>query len=159
MTASTTTGTRATSTFPVPGPGEPGVLKVAYGSHTFAATDDEDGDIFKLCIIPAGATVLGGYIQGKDIDTGTEAFDADLGWADNGVDSADPDGFGNFGLWSGDAVTDVRPEAGIFYNLGGVLYSTGPKTFTVDTTIQLEVNTAAGTLGGGIITAVVFYTF
>jgi hypothetical protein len=159
MTASTKVGTRAASTFPVGGPAAKGVLQVAYGSYTLATGDDEDGDIFQLCRIPAGATVIGGYIQGKDLDTGTEAFDADLGWAANGVESADPDGFGNFGLWSGDAVTDVRPEAGIFYNLGGVLYSTGPKTFTNETIIQLEVNTAAGTLGGGIITAVVFYVF
>lgn len=159
MTASTKTGTRATATFPVSSPAAKGVLQVAYGSYTLATGDDEDGDIFQLCRVPAGATVIGGYIQGKDLDTGTEAFDADLGWAGNGVEAADPDGFGNFGLWSGDAVVDVRPEVGIYYNLGGVLYTTGPKTFTNETIIQLEVNTAAGTLGGGIITAVVFYVF
>lgn len=160
MTASTTTAATAAAGYPVPGPaGFAGILRVARGSHTFATGDDEDGDIFQLCKIPAGATVIGGYVQGKDLDTGTEALDIDIGWAANGTESADPDGFGNLGLWSGDAVTDVRPEAGIYYNLGGVLVSTGPQTFTNDTTIQLEVNTAANTLGGGIITAVVYYTF
>lgn len=159
MTASTTTTSRAAATFPVAGAAAKGVLQFSTGSHTFATGDDEDGDIFQLCRVPAGATVLGGYLQGKDLDTGTEAFDADLGWAANGVEAADPDGFGNFGLWSGDAVTDVRPEVGIYYNLGGVLYTTGPQTFTNETIIQLEVNTAAGTLGGGKITVVVFWAF
>lgn len=159
MTASTKTGTRGGSTFPIAGPAQQGVLQFSTGSYTLASGDDEDGDIFELCWVPAGATVLGGYLQAKDVDTGTEAFDADLGWAANGTEAADPDGFGNFGLWSGDAVTDVRPEAGIYYNLGGVLYTTGPQFFTNDTKIQLEVNTAAGTLGGGIVTVVVWWAF
>lgn len=159
MTASTKVGTRAAATFPVAGATSKGVLQVAFGSYTIATGDDEAGDIFQLCRIPAGATVIGGYLQGKDLDTGTEAFDADLGWAGNGVEAADPDGFGNLGTWDGDVVAQLRPEVGIYYPLGGVLFSTGPKTFTNETIIQLQVVTAAGTLGGGIITAVVFYVF
>ncbi len=115
--------------------------------------------MFKLCKVPAGATVIGGYVQGKDVDTGTEAFDADLGWLDNGVETIDADGFGNFGTWDGDVVAQLRPEVGVYYPLGGVLFTTGPKTFTNETTITLTVNTAAGTLGGGIVTAVVFFVF
>lgn len=159
MTASTTTTVRGTSTFPIPGPGEPGALKVAVGYHTFAATDDEAGDVFKMCWVPAGATVIGGYVQAKDLDTGIEALDIDVGWLTNGTEATDADGLGNLGLWSGDVVTDVRPEVGIYYNLGGVLFTTGPQYFTADTAITLTVNVAAGTLGGGKCTVVVFYTF
>jgi len=160
MVASTTTGARAATAFPVPGPaGFSGVLRAAIGSHTFATGDDEDGDIFQVCKIPAGATVVGGYIQGKDLDTGVEALDIDIGWASNGTEAADPDGFGNLGLLSGDAVLDSRPEVGLYYALGGVLFTTGPQKFTDTTTIQFEVNTAAGTLGGGKLTAVLYYVF
>lgn len=157
MTASTTTTARAADDFPVfQGVGS-GFLQVAYGSHTFVATDDEDGDIYELCKLPKGAVVLGGYVIGTDLDTGTEALDIDIGWAANGDEIADPDGFGNLGLWSGDVVTDVRPEVGIYYPLGGVLFGAGFKTFEAETTIQFEVNTAAGTLGGGFAGAVIFY--
>lgn len=157
MTASTTTTARAASTFPVAGPAPQGVLQVAWGYHTFASGDDEAGDVFLMCKIPAGATIIGGYVRGKDLDTGTEALDIDVGWTANGAEAADPDGLGNLGLWSGDAVTDVRPEVGIYYNFGGVLMTTGPQSFTRETTIALTVNVAAGTLGGGKVTVVVFY--
>jgi hypothetical protein len=160
MTASTTTEDRASLTRPMPGPaGFSGVVRAAWGTHTFVASDDEVGDKFKLCVVPAGATVIGGYVQGKDLDTGTETLDIDVGWAANGVDVEDTDGFGNLGLWSGDAATDVRPEVGIFYNFGNVLFATGPKTFTVDTQIQLTVNAAANTLTSGQVTVVVWYVF
>lgn len=160
MTASTTTETRGATTYPLPGPaGHAGSLKVAIGWHDFASGDDEAGDVFRICSVPAGATVIGGYLQGKDLDTGTEALDIDVGWIANGVEALDADGFGNLGLLSGDAVTDVRPEVGLFYNLGGVLYTTGPQTFTNRTQIALTVNTAANTLTAGRVTVVVFYTF
>lgn len=159
MTASTTTETRGSLTYPVAGPLMGGALGVSVGWHSFAATDDEAGDVFRVCKVPAGATVIGGYVQGKDIDTGTEALDIDVGWIANGVEALDADGFGNLGLWSGDAVTDVRPEVGIFYNLGGVLYTTGPQTFTNATQIALTVNTPANSLTAGKVTVVVFWTY
>lgn len=159
MTASTTTTARAATTYPVAGAAVKGALQFSLGSHTFATGDDEAGDVFLMCKVPAGATVIGGYVQGKDLDTGTEALDIDCGWTANGTEAAAPAGFGNFGLWSGDVVTDVRPEVGIFYNLGGVLYTTGSQYFTNETTIALTVNVAAGTLGGGKITVVVFWAY
>lgn len=159
MTASTTTETRGTSTFPVAGPLVGGALGVSVGYHTFAATDDEAGDVFKLCKVPAGATVIGGYVQGKDLDTGTEALDIDVGWLTNGTEATDADGLGNLGTWDGDVVAQLRPEVGVYYPLGGVLFTTGPQTFTATTTITLTVNTAAGTLGGGKCTVVVFWTY
>lgn len=114
-------------------------------------------DVVKMLRLPGGSTVVGGYIRANDIDTGTEALDIDVGWAANGVDNADEDGFGNLGVWTGDAITDLRPEAGNYFPLGGVLNSAGAKTFTVPTDIQLDVNAAANAGGTGIITLVVDY--
>ncbi len=157
MTAETLTSTRAARTFPLAGHGFAANLKVAYGSYSVAA-NVEDGDIFEMCRVPKGATVVMGYVYGADIDTGTEAMDIDVGWAANGVDAADPDGFGNLGVWSGDAVTDIKPEVSVFYPFGGVLRSAGPVTFGADTVIQLEANAAANAFTAGVVTVVVFYT-
>ena len=130
---------------------------VAYGIYTIAAVV-EDGDIFEMCKLPAGAVVVDGVFYGDDIDTGTEALDMDIGWAANGTDAADPDGFGNLGLLSGDAVTDIKPEASLWYPLGGVLRTAGPKTFSAETTIQVEANTASNAGHTGVITVVIYYT-
>ena len=72
-------------------------------------------------------------------------------------DAADPDGFGNLGVWTGDAITDWKPVAGIMYPLQGVLLTGGPKKFAAETTIQVEANAAAATGGTGTMTVVVYY--
>ncbi len=152
----TLTGSRGGANFPRGGFGEGANLKVAYGSYTLAANPTQN-DVIEFCWLPKNAVVLGGWVQAKDIDTGTEALDIDIGWAANGSDAADTDGLGNFGIWSGDAVTDLRPEVGIFYWLGGVLLTTGPQKFAADTKITGLVNAAAQAGGTGIITVVVLY--
>ena len=156
MAAETLTGSRAKTTVPKGGTGPGSTMKVAYGEVTVDAST-EDGDIFEVCWVPAGATVVGGYITSGDGDTGIEALDLDIGWAANGVDAADPDGLGNLGTWTGDA--SKTAPTGNFFNLCGVLQTTGPKTFTVDTKIQLETNTAAATGVAMNVTVVVFYIF
>jgi len=153
----TFTATRALSTAPVSGPAAAGVLQVAWGTYNITAALSQN-DIIQFCRVPAGATVVGGYVQAKDIDTGTEAFDFDIGWAANGTDAADADGFGNLGVWTGDAITDLRPEVGIYYPLGNVLFATGPQAFAAETIIQGVCNAAANAGGTGQITVVVFYT-
>lgn len=152
----TLTGTRATTTFPVGGWGAGSDLKVAWGSYTLAANPSQN-DVIRFCKVPKNARVLGGYLQGADIDTGTEAFDLDIGWLANGVDAADTDGLGNFGVITGDAVTELKPETGIYFPLGGVLLTTGPVKFSEDTVIAGLVNAAANATGTGILTVVVFY--
>lgn len=140
----------------VPTVGNPGVITAcAVFTITTALAQD---DVVEMYTLPAGATVVGGFLRANDIDTGTETLDIDIGWAANGVDSADPDGFGNLGTWDGDAVAQFRPEAGVLYALGGVLNSTGPKTFTVPTKLQLDVNTAANAGGTGKIWLIIQYT-
>lgn len=153
----TLTAARARANFPVAGHGMGGAMKVAWGSYTLAANPTA-ADIIEFCRVPAYATILGGYLMGADIDTGTEAFDLDIGWADNGTDTADPDGFGNFGVLSGDVITELIPVAGIYRPLQGVLLTAGPKTFAAETVIQGVVNAAANAGGTGVLTLVVFYT-
>lgn len=159
MAAETLTATRAAATFPVYKPSGAGALAFAYGTYEIAA-NVEDGDIFEMCKVPAGAVVVDGFIRADDLDTGTETLDMDIGWAANGgsgtYDSADPDGFGNLGVWTGDAVTDVKPETQIWYPFNGLLKD-GPVTFTNETTIQLEANAAAATGGTGTVYVGVYY--
>jgi hypothetical protein len=106
-------------------------------------------DVVKMLRLPAGATVVEGRLKATDIDTGTEALDIDIGWAANGVDSADPDGYGNLGVWTGDSNNDFA-----FQN---DLWSNGPRTFTVATDIQLDVNAAANAGGTGTIWMIIDY--
>ncbi len=156
MAAETLTSAFAASTYPVHGPGPAGDVKVAYGTYAVAA-NVEDGDIFEMCKVPKNATVIGGYFSAGDLDTGTESVDLDVGWAANGTDAADADGFGNFGVLTGDAVTGYKPEVGTLMPLAGVLMTAGPKTFAAETTIQVEANAAAATFAAGTITVVVYY--
>lgn len=152
----TFTAAQAAASFPVYESTGRGVLHVATGSITLAANPTA-ADILEFCYIPAGATIVGGYLRGDDIDTGTEALDIDIGWEANGVESADTDGLGNFGVITGDAVTEWKPEVSIFLPLNGTL-KTGPKTFTNKTKITGVVNAPANAGGTGVLWLTVFYT-
>jgi len=134
----------------------PYTVQSVYGAIDLTAAT-ADGDIYELVKLPANSTVVGGYLMAEDLDTGTEVLDIDIGWAANGVDAADPDGFGNLGVWTGDAVAGIKPEVGNYFPLGGVLFSAGPKTFTVPTTIQAEGNVAPNAGGTGYLWVVVHY--
>ena len=155
MAAETLTSTRASDRFPVFVPHGAGAVGFAYGTYE-VGENVEDGDIFEMCKVPAGAKVIDGFVRADDLDTGTETLDMDIGWAANGSDDADPDGFGNLGVWSGDAVTGVKPEAQVWYPFNGVLKD-GPKAFAAETTIQLEANAAANTGGTGTVYVGVYY--
>lgn len=163
MAAETLTATRAAKGFPTAGTGDGGTLKYAYGSYDIAA-NVEDGDIFELCRLPAGAVILGGYFRGDDLDTNaTETLDMDLGWAANGgsgtYDSADPDGLGNLGVLTGDAFAAGNVANVVSYNypLNGLLNTGVFPTFTRETVIQVEANAAAATFAAGTISIVIFY--
>lgn len=152
----TFTATRAVTGFPVGGNGLATQLNVATGTYEIAA-NPADGDIYEMCKLPPNAVVVGGMIYADDLDTGIETLDMDVGWAANGTEAADPDGFGNLGVWTGDAITDWKPVAGVMYPLQGVLLTTGPQKFSDTTTIQIEANAAAATGGTGTLTLVVYY--
>lgn len=136
-----------------------GVLQVAFGRYNFGTTAVEDGDIRKVLQLPGKCLVHGGELVTGDLDSGTETIDIDLGWAaaggsdtwtdprsgivyTNAAASADPDGFINSGVLTGDAITDLK-AAGI--NWRPILLPTGPLYFSHVTTVQLEVNAGAAT--------------
>lgn len=152
----TITATRAASTFPVFKAAGSGIMQVAYGSYDIAA-DPSAADIVELCRIPAGAVVLGGWLRCEDIDAhATATVDIDVGYAANGDVSADPDGFGNFGVLNAAAVTNYLPEAGILLPLHGVLKD-GPLAFTRETIVQATFTGSPATFAAGTITVVVMY--
>jgi len=155
MAAETLTSSRAHSSFPKGGKGDANNVKFAYGTYEIGAVV-EDGDIFEMCRLPNGASVIDGFVRGDDIDTGTEVLDMDIGWAANGVDAADPDGLGNLGAWTGDAVAGIKPEVQIYFPLNGVLKD-GPKTFSAETVIQLEANTPSNAGHVGTVFVGIYY--
>lgn len=151
MAAETLTGARGALT-PV-GHGISGNVKAAYGSYAVAATV-EDGDIFELCVLPKNAVVLGGAFYTGDLDTGVEVLDLDVGWAANGVDAADPDGFVNSGVLTGDAIVDLLAAGS---NYRPFPMAAGPLTFGADTTVQVEANVPSNVFAAGTIYVVVYY--
>jgi len=160
----TFTATKGRKGVPVSGVGDGGSLKVAYGSIDVAA-NPADGDIYEMCRLPAGATIVGGFFRGADMDTNaTETLDLDLGWAANGgsgtYDSADPDGLGNLGVLTGDAFATGNIANVVSYNypMNGLLNTGVFPTFTKETVIQIEANAAAATFAAGTISIVIFYT-
>jgi hypothetical protein len=146
----TVTADAAQSYARVPGHGMGGNLKVATGTYEIASALSQN-DIIQFCKVPAGAVVVGGWLMGDDLDTGTEALEIDIGWTD------DTDGFLNSGVITGDATTDVKPVAGILYQLQGVLLTAGPKLFSSETTLIGTVVAAANAGGTGTITLTVLY--
>jgi hypothetical protein len=133
-----------------------GNLCVAYGHYDLAANPTA-ADIIQLCRLPKGAVVLGGWISIEDIDTNaTEEVDIDLGINGNGVDTADPDAFGNFDVLTGDAVAGYSIVAGTHLPLRGVL-TNGPLTLNAETIVQAVVNVDAATFAAGTIFAVILY--
>lgn len=152
----TITGTRAAASFPAFKALGAGIVCAAYGSYDFAV-NPTIADVIELAKIPAGAVVLGGFMRLEDIDSNaSETIDIDIGWAANGAVAADADGFGNFGVRTGDAVTDYLPEGGTLLPLNGTLKDGFP-TFTRDTVVTATVVAAAATFAAGTLSVVVWY--
>ena len=152
----TLTGPRAAASFPVPCVPTQGELGVAWGYYNLTAAPSM-GDIIHMCKLPAGATVIDGWLIGADIDTGTETLDLDVGWAANGAEAADPDGFGNMGVLSGDATTERLPVAGIRVPFANIVQDSAYKTFTAETTVTVTVTAAAAMGGTGYLKVIVHY--
>jgi hypothetical protein len=152
----TFTATRAASTFPAFKGIGGGNLCVAYGSIDVAA-EPAPADIYEMCRVPAGAVILDGFLRHEDIDTdATETMDLDVGWLANGDEAADPDGFGNFGVQTGDAVTGYLPDGGVRLPFMGVLKD-GFKTFNRETVIAVTCVDDPATFTAGTISVAVYY--
>lgn len=148
----TVSASRAASTVPVPGTG---ILRVAHGTYEHA-TNLAAATIIEYCRVPKGAVVIGGWWGGDDLDTGTEELNITLGWAANGVEVADPDGFGDLGVITGD-VSSHLGVASMWYPLQGTILTLGPRTFSAETICQATVVTDAATGGTGTSTMVVYF--
>jgi hypothetical protein len=134
-----------------------GVLQCAWGTIE-VAVNPVAADIYEMCRLPAGAVVVGGRFLSDDLDTNaTETLDLDVGWSANGVEAADPDGFGNYGVFTTDTVAGVKPETGYNYALGGKLITDGPQAFTNQTTIIVTTVATAATFAAGTLSLVVYY--
>jgi len=158
MAAETLVATHAATGFPVSAIGPAGDVKVAYGTYAIAA-NVEAGDIFELCKLPAGATIVGGELRADPLDThATPTLDMDLGWKATADEVTDTDGLGNLGVWSDTAVAGYRTEVGHIFPLQGIVMTAGFKTFTAEAVIQLYANAAAATFAAGDVTVVVYYT-
>ena len=145
----TVTGPRAAADFPVPGvTAMQGAQGVSWGYYNHAS-NLAAATIIEYCKVPAGATVIGGFFQADDLDTGIEELDIDIGWADNGPDAVDVDGFGNLATLTGDVSVHL-PVAGIWIPFNGIIQTAGFKTFAANTTLIATINTDAATGGTGI---------
>lgn len=149
MAAETLTSPQAAAAKPVFQPVGAGYVCRGWGSYAVAA-NVEDGDIFEMYRLPKNAEVFAGIVYAEDMDTdATETLDMDPGWADNGTDAADPDGFGDFGVWVGDAITDLLPVAGIYRPYINIIQSAGFKKFAAETVVQIEANAVSATFAAG----------
>lgn len=152
----TLTAARAVGTFPAFTGMGAGTLCAAYGSYDVAA-NPTIADVLEICKLPRGAVVLGGFIRMEDLDSNaTETIDVDVGILANGVEVTDSDAFGNFGVRTGDAVTDYLPEGGVLLPLMGTLKD-GPVVLHGDTVVTVTFVAAAATFAAGTITVVVHY--
>jgi len=155
----TYTATNAAATVPVGGHGFGHTKKQAYGTYRVSASLAAT-DTIRLCRVPKGAIITGGRFFGSRMEAtaSTQTLDFDLGWEDNGTDSVDTDGLGNFGPTATAAVTGVKPEADVFmYPLAGVLNTTGPKTLAAETIITATVVASATSWISGMVGCVVDY--
>jgi len=135
------------STKAVPGAGPFGDLKVLFGTKDITAALSITNTM-SFFTAPRGFTPLFGFLQGADLDTGTETLEIDIGIA------GDTTKYLNSGVITGDAVTGLKPVAGIWMPLAGDMFTVVPTEFTVDTDIIGTWTAAAATGGTGVITLV-----
>lgn len=165
MAAETLTGARGASTVQPAAHSLSGVMHVAYGYYSVAATALEVGDKFVLCRLPKNCLVVGGNYHVADLDTGTETVDMDLGVQSNGggsatftdsagttwtnaAGSADPDAFVNSGVLTGDAITDLLAAGN---NLRPFPMTTGPLYFSEETVVEATVVAIQATGQAGVV--------
>lgn len=145
-----------------------GNLKVFHRKYEIAVTV-EDGDIFELGYLPARSMVIGCVFKLDDTDTGTEVLDMDVGWAAAGEETdtytdpatgvvytnvaatADPDGFVNAGVLTGDGVTSA------WTGEQRVQFYTDPLFFSAKTMVQIEANVPANVFAAGGAAVYLFY--
>lgn len=158
MAVDTSTSAQAAADKAVFQPVGSGYVCKGWGTFDLVA-NVEVGDLYEMYRVPARAQVFAGVVYAEDLDTGgTEALELDCGWADNGSDGVDLDGFGDFGVWEGDAVTDILVVAGIWRPYANIIQSEGFKLFARETIIQLDAVGVAATFSAGQMSTYGLYT-
>ena len=157
MTADTTTAATASSSLPVFQPTGAGLVGRGWGTYALAA-NVEVGDLYEMYRLPAGAAVFAGVVYAEEIDTnGNETLELDCGWAANGSDAVDLDGFGDFDVWQGDAISDLKDVAGIWKPYANIIQSAGFKLFARETIVQFDGVAVAATFAAGQISTYGLY--
>ena len=153
----TLTATKGRTVAARPAVGEAGSVKCQIETYSLAANPTA-GDDLEMLWLPPNARVIGGTLYADDIDTNaTETLEMDVGWYNNGVDAADPDGFLDSGALNGDVVTNYNTTGGTIIPLQETLVLNGSKKFTVATKIGITFVDAAATFAAGDITLRVDY--
>lgn len=144
---------RSTASFPVYKPGGRGELAVAWATInlTVALLINDLVNFFRL---PAGCTVLDGFVCGEDIDSGTGVFEFDVGNTANGVEVASSTSLLDSGALNGTAVVNYFNISGFRIPFNQVR---NPVSFTRETLIQGKVQVAPNAGGTGRITCVAYY--
>lgn len=132
-----------------------GVLGVAYAETSITVAQSANDTItwFKL---PQGVVVLDGWLRGDDIDTGTEAYQLDIGTAD------DPDKYLDSGVITGDAVAFIKGVGTQIRIDTGTVLASGSNPIkaatTEEETILGTVVAAANAGGTGTLGLFLYYT-
>lgn len=151
------------------GHGLQGNVKAWFGKYTYTSAPSTN-DLINLCKLPKNCLTLWGFVATDDIDTGTETLDIDIGFTANGgssatltisdgttytntASSADAAGFVNGGVFTGDAITDLK-AAGT--NWRPFMHETGPKFFSEETVVQAKIIAAANAGGTGTVYVCIF---
>lgn len=129
------------------GVGPANSLKVLYGTYEIASALSAN-DIIDMFVAPAGFVPLYGWLQGDDIDTGTESLEIDVGT------SGDATKYLNSGVITGDVITGLKTVAGVYMPLQEDIWTVKPTAFTTDTTIQCKITAAANSGGTGTLTLI-----
>lgn len=129
-----------------------GELAVAYGVVDFGSSKPTDGDILEFLTLPQRAIVLGGYLQGADLDTGSEALQIDVGVTGN------TDKYLDGAVLTGDSA-ELKGGVGILAFLAGELSTNGvmPALSAAENVIG-EVIATANDSSGGKLALVMHYT-
>jgi hypothetical protein len=142
MSAATTTSLQVASGIPLPHSPSANVLMAATVSYSIATTELELDDIVQMVKVPAGATVYDVILVSTDVDTnGSPAVKFDVG------DGSDDDYY--------IAASTVGQAGGVARSAA---LTAKPKTYTVDDTIDLHVDTAAATAAAGTVSLTVIYS-
>lgn len=158
MSADTSTSTQADPNRAVFQPVGAGLVCKGWGTYDLTA-NVEVGDLYEMYRVPKGASVFAGVVYAEDLDTnGSETLELDIGWADNGSDAVDLDGFGDLDVWIGDAITDLLNVAGIWRPYVNIIQTEGFKLFVRETIIQLDAVAVAATFSAGQMSTYGLYT-